>query len=275
MDTIYIQPIFAPDKLRFDRNWESLTSFFNYCEKYNYDIKFAIGGWCLDEYWDKFVTLINTSHLKNKITLLRFEKNYGKATTVNKLYEKVKEKKVDFKYILTADSDIVFTTETKNMVERLEKVAAKSVEYRKVPFGMCGLQQLGQGCHFTSIHENKYSFKNMFGEDENVVYPTNASGIAGGCLFVGREYWEKIGGYKVYGIYGPDDAYLLVGCAQLGYSWQVSDNIGIIHPHEDDAEYAKFKVATCQRMAGEGVKANIDKDISDMENFWKSHKINK
>ena len=52
MDSIYIQPIFAPDKMRFERNMASLESFFSYMESNIYDLKYAIGGWVSSEdFW--------------------------------------------------------------------------------------------------------------------------------------------------------------------------------------------------------------------------------
>jgi hypothetical protein len=270
MDTIFVQPIFAPDQKRFERNLDSLTSFFKYCDHYKYDVKFAVGGWCKDEYWTKFVDLVNGSYAKNKVTLLRFENNYGKAAVVNSLYAKVKEKNIDFKYMLTADSDIVFPIETEHMFDRLEDVAVKSVPIRKMPFGMCGLQQLGHGCHFQTIYQNEYTIDNRFGNKDRIVYPHASSGIAGGCLFFAKDAWDKIGGYRVQGVYAGDDAYALVDIARNGYSYQVADKIGIIHPHEDDAEYAKWKVKVCQRDTNGIVKQNLDSYINEANDFWKN-----
>lgn len=273
MDTIYVQPVFAPDNFRFERNLNSLTSYFNYVKENNYDMKFAIGGWCPnDDYWNRIVTLINTKGVNNKITLLRFEKNYGKATVVNKLYEKVKEKGVTFKYMLTADSDILFTLETKHLVERLEDVAEKSVAVRNKPFGMVGLQQLGSGCHFESIFQNEYKITNRYGEEERIVYPTSPSGIAGGCLFFSKDAWDKVDGYRVQGNYAGDDAYVCIDMANNGYSWQVTPNVSIIHPQEDDKEWAAWKVKVCQRDTDGIRKTNIDKYIAEADEFWKNHK---
>lgn len=273
MQTIYIQPLFAPDERRLTLNLDSLSSFNQYIIKYGYEnIPVAFGGWVSnDEYWNKLSTFIK-SNFKNIVALTRFEKNYGKSTVVNTLYSKVKQKNIQFNYLLTADSDIQFTNDVPKMIERLEDIANKSPLYTKKPFGLCGLQQLVNGCHYKSIYENQYTFTNIIGNIEKVVYPNIPSGIAGGCLFIGREYWEKFGGYKVYGIYGPDDATLLLGCGQLGYSWQVSDTIGIIHPPETDAEYQKLKLTLAQRMLREGIKTNIDKDIAEMDEFWKNKK---
>jgi hypothetical protein len=273
MDTIFIQPIFAPDKKRFDRNWDSLVSFLTYCEKYKYDVKFAVGGWCLDEYWEKFTKLINESYLKNKITLMRFEKNYGKAAVVNALHQKVKEKGVNYKYILTCDSDILFLKDTNNLIERLEQLAVESVKHTKKPFGMVSLNQKGANCHWEVCYQNQYTYTNKFGGKEKIVYPTAPSGIAGGCLFISKECWEKVNGYRQLGVYAGDDAYFLVDTYTNGFSHQMSDTIDIIHPTENDEEYAKWKHKVCQRdSAGGYKKENIDGLVEEAENFWKTRK---
>jgi hypothetical protein len=273
MDTIFIQPIFAPDKKRFDRNWESLTSFLKYCEKYNYDVKFAVGGWCLDEYWDKFVELINKSYMKNKITLLRFEKNYGKAIVVNSLYKKVKESNVSFKYMLTCDSDILFPDYTEHLIDRLEQLAKESVVHTKKPFGMVSLNQMGANCHWKVCYENQYVYTNKFNNVEKIVYPNHPGGIAGGCLFLSRDCWEKVGGYRQLGVYAGDDAYMLLDTNANGFSYQMSDTISIIHPTEDDEEYAKWKLMVCQRDSYGGIsKQNYDNIIEEAGNFWKNRK---
>lgn len=274
MDSIYIQPIFAPDKMRFERNMASLESFFSYMESNIYDLKYAIGGWVSSEdYWRDIVSLVNSRCPQHKITLMRFDRNYGKATVVNKLYDRVKEKNVNFKYFLTADSDILFPKETEHLIERLEDVAEKSVDSRKKPFGMIGLNQLVNGCHFQSIYQNEYKITNRYGKEERVVYPTAPSGIAGGCLFFSKEAWDKAGGYRVQGIYAGDDAYVIHDIHNNGYTYQVTHDIGIIHPHEDDKKYAEWKVKTCQRDTDGQRKNNIDKYITEAESFWNNHKV--
>jgi hypothetical protein len=270
MDTVFIQPIFAPDQKRFERNWNSLTSFFSYCDENMLDVKFALGGWCKDEYWDKFVDLVNSKYAKNKITLIRCDRNYGKAVTVNLLYNKIKEKNVDFKYILTCDSDILFPKETKNMIHRLEQLPAQSHTHTKKPFGMVSLNQLGANCHWKVCYENQFTYTNTFGDVEKMVYPTAPSGIAGGCLFISKECWEKVGGYRQMGVYAGDDAYFLIDTYLKGFSHQMSDTIGIIHPEDGDEEYAKWKHKVCGRDTAGGIKReNIDDKIKEADEFWK------
>ena len=273
MDTIFIQPIFAPDKKRFDRNWDSLVSFFKYCDAYKSDVRYVVGGWCLDEYWTEFQKLINDSYPKNKLILMRFEKNYGKATIVNTLYKKIKDKGINFKYLLTCDSDILFPLENQNMIERLEQLATESVRFTKKPFGMASLNQLGENCHWKVCYQNQYVYMNKLDKPEKIVYPTSPSGIAGGCLFISKDCWENVGGYRQLGVYAGDDAWFLLDAANHGFSYQMVDSLGIVHPSENDAEYAKWKAMVCTRDSfGGRKKDNIDAIIKETEEFWNNKK---
>jgi hypothetical protein len=73
------------------------------------------------------------------------------------------------------------------------------------------------------------------------------------------------------GVYAGDDAYLLMDLGMRGFTWQMADTIPIIHPPENDAEYAKWKVKVCQRDSGV-VKQNIDAQIKEASEFWSNRK---
>jgi hypothetical protein len=136
---------------------------------------------------------------------------------------------------------------------------------------MVSLNQLGANCHWKVCYENQYTYTNRFGGGEKIVYPTAPSGIAGGCLFVSKSCWETVNGYRQMGLYTGDDAWLLVDTYTNGFSHQMSDTIGIIHPEENDEEYAKWKNKVCGRDCVGGVRRdNIDKIIEEADEFWKS-----
>ena len=126
METVFIYPLFAPTQEMFNKNLRSLVSWFDYCDHYGYKVKFAIGGWCADQYWQWFSEVVSRRNPNDRLAMCRFDKNYGKAVVVNTLYKQVEQSGVGFKYILTADSDIVFPIETANMIERLEELAVQS-----------------------------------------------------------------------------------------------------------------------------------------------------
>lgn len=82
--------------------------------------------------------------------------------------------------------------------------------------------------------------------------------------------WKAVGGYRQAGVYAGDDAYILVDCAQRGFSWQMSDSIVIVHPMDDDAEYNAWKARICQRDSHTGPKneAQMMNIVKEFDDFW-------
>lgn len=262
--TIFIQPIFVPDEKRFQRNLDSINSFINYCEKNNVKIDCIFGGWGKEEYMTKIIDILSRKDLPfNVVSNNKFSKNYGKATVVNYLHKKAEEKQLKYDFILTCDSDIVFKEDEPNMIERLEKASERLDELRNKKTGLIALQQEGHCCHWEHKFQNKLDF------EEQVKFPNRAEGIAGGCLFIRKEAWDKIGGYRVLGVYAGDDAYMMIDMVRNGYTIQLCTTISIIHPHDTDEEYQKWKNKVCQRdSAGGKVKSNLDTIIKEAEDFW-------
>lgn len=294
MKTIFVvQPIFAPDKKRLERNLKSLETIFKYVRKYDViseiDIKLLIGGWAInEEFWDIIDKRVSEWSL-NTIKPKRFDKNYGKAYTLNSLVNVGKQSNPKFDYILSIDSDILFPKDNVQMFERLINAAEKITKIKKKPFGVLGLNQLEHCCHFKTITQNrktiKYEKTETFGDwkksindgklleinnniNDEVVWPNNPSGIAGGCVLISRKLWDTVGGYRVMGVYAGDDAYLLLDCHNRGFTYQVIKSIGIIHPFDDDDEYQKWKGRVCHRDSGP-IKNDISKQINEAEEFWR------
>lgn len=263
----FIQPIFAPDKKRLDRNLDSIKSLANYLKANPYDdINFYFGGWCKDEYWATIKTSIKECMEGKKFSYKRFSKNYGKAVVVNNLHKMIKNEQ----YILTADSDILFLPEEHNMFERLIECHDKMQKERKSKTGVIALNQKGQNCHLPLCFQNVREYENQFGNVETVNWPNGAGGIAGGCIFVSKDAWKKVGGYREMGVYSGDDAYLLLDMVRAGRTIQLFSSLHVVHPMEDDAEYAKWKVKVCQRDSGKYTQVN-ENQLKEAEEFWSKH----
>lgn len=269
---LYIQPIFIPDERRFIQNKLSIESFGKYIKQYPYDVKCIFGGWTYNNEWlDKIKQVITDNIPSNNILdVVSFDKNYGKAYIVNNLFKKVE--KISFKYFLTADSDIIFDTSIKNLFERLHDVGDKSAVVRNKPFGYISLEQTGECAHIkATVSQNKYTINNRYGKDETLVYPTKPSGIAGGCLFISKQAWKKVGGYKIMGVYAGDDAYFLLDINRVGFSYQMSPDISIIHPFQNDKEWHKWKVNTLRNGSSNGINRNMRdllKSIESYDKYW-------
>lgn len=260
----YVQPIFAPDEMRFQRNMDSLHSMAEYLRTYpTDDVTVMFGGWAADEYWDQIESYIK-ENFKNLKVLKRFEKNFGKAFIVNNLAKSL----TDEAFILNADSDIIFDVSEPNLFRRLLECAAVSVKARNMPFGMVALNQKGQCCHLPVAEAVKYQYTNSFNQVEVVGFPRGNGGIAGGCIFVNAEVWKHLGGYREMGVYAGDDAYLLIDIYNINHSIQMFKSLAIIHPQENDEIYAKWKFKVCQRDSAGGQGALSDEKIDEAEGFW-------
>ena len=268
MSILFIQPVFAPDRARLDRNLDSIKSFANYIKSYpEVTIDIIFGGWCNDEsYWVEIKNTI-AEHIGPGIPIKKFDRNYGKATVVNTLYNSRGDK--NYTYLLTADSDIVFDANIPQLFERCVEAAQESENTRQKPFGIMALNQKGQNCHMAQfVYQNRHKYQGKYGEEE-IVWPHGAGGVAGGCLFTSIKCWEATGGYRIMSVYSGDDAYYLLDAAKKGYSLQMFETGPIIHPLDDDEEYAKWKVKVCQRDSGPR-RDNINNYINEADDFWKN-----
>lgn len=270
---LYIQPIFIPSENRYSINEQSVLSLKQYLNAYPYDIKIMMGGWAVsDELWNRIENCIITELGDKLIAVRRFDKNYGKAYVVNTLFKECID--LDFKYFLTADSDMKFSLDIKNMFERLSDLPARSEQILNKSFGVAGLNQLEHNCHLSHIYKNKYEYINRYNDIELVVYGDQPNGIGGGAMFFSKEAWIKIGGYRIMGVYAGDDAYSLIDMYHAGYSYQMVDTIAMIHPRDIDTEYNVWKVKVCQRDSySDDRDANLEEKIKESEDFWKNRTI--
>ena len=273
MNQIFIQNIFVPDKVRFERNMESVKSLAKYLKKYKCeDLPCYFGGWNYDEENFMYITKFIHDNFKNHY-LFGFDKNYGKAYVVNKMYESAKVNS-NFKYIVTVDSDIVFDINQKFIFDRMEYVANVSKHVTGKPFGMLAFNFLENNVHFQSWFQNSYKIKNQFQMNETIVYPSQAGGIAGGALFISKDAWERVRGYRELGIYSSDDAILLQQIGQAGYSYGVAENMFVIHPFGDDScgvrEWKDKSLQICNSNLSEKTGEEYENLITQAENFWRT-----
>lgn len=234
------------------RNLASLTSFFKYLRTYPYPVKCAFGGYSID--WEPIEPAIEDS-----CVLLKLDRNYGKAYTVNKIIEEA-SKVTNFNYILTADSDIIFDTQCPHMFSRLVGMANF---LNTKPFGMIGLNQKEANVHSSLATENRIDFNG-----EVIYYPSVPAGIAGGCIFTSYQAWQAVGGYRVMGVYAGEDGWYLRDLEEKGFGYYLSESVYIIHPPEEDNHYARWKL---HQSTINGTKVDsLDSWVDAADQFWKS-----
>jgi hypothetical protein len=144
MSILLCQPIFGPIDRVTERNVNSLNSLGKYLKENNVtNVDVCLGGWARDAIqWGKIKEAIKNNF--GKIEILSFRDNVGKAIVINNLTKKFL--KPHHKYIMSADSDILFDTEVPDLFNRLIEMSHISEQIKQRPFGLLGLQQKGQGC---------------------------------------------------------------------------------------------------------------------------------
>ena len=268
---LYVQPIFGPNEYHLQRNLKSLESMFTYLKECPEFVKVAFGGWCAtDDLWNAVQEFIKNNFKDRVVLLKRFEGNYGKAVVVNDIMMSDEIDKLGVQYVLSADSDICYSTDNKFMFNRMKSCAEQSEIVKGKKFGLLACRQTENDRHYPTVQNNKFEFKNIHrNTDEVVVWPTDPSGIAGGCWMFSLEAWRKIGGYRIMGVYAGDDAYFLLYTKPNNLTWQVVNTISVVHPWEEDPDYGAWKGSVCGRDSN-GKNNNITKQIEEAANFWKN-----
>lgn len=280
---LFVQPIFAPDERRALANINSLMSFGNYLKRQhlrNIQVSFSLGGWAAnDQLWLRVVNTIK-NYIAPNVEPVRFDRNFGKAVVVNNLVQRVLSgggSVIDA--ILTADSDIVFLPTIDAFFERLVVAALESEKNRSIKWGLVAPNMVGDCRHFPSCYECGFYYSVRVDEKEfkeRLVWPGVPSGIAGGCLYINRQLWEAVGGYRVLGVYASDDAYLLVDCHQKGFTYQVLATLIVEHPVETDVEYGRWRLHLLHShhnsLVGQLVGDELEQRVREVDKFWTSRK---
>lgn len=278
-------PVFAPTEKMYLKNMESIISFVNYVKNNSHYLDGSkghildvyYGGWSVsDKYWDNISFFIKANIPSAKV--FRFEKNYGKAKVVNDLVSDYVIDKPDTQFMFTMDSDIQFTLDQKHFFDRLILAAQVLQDVSKKPFGMISLDQKGECCHwyeprtgYTGMNQ-KINYKlNGIGEEiqEEMVWPSDGCGIAGGALFVNLIIWKLIGGYRSFNTeYAGDDGFYLRDVQQAGNAVSILKTLSIIHPiPEDDPQYRKWK-DDCMKVAFEPFDQNKYNNNINTDKKW-------
>jgi GT2 family glycosyltransferase len=159
----------------------------------------------------------------DKITVYLSEKNVGKSTIVN--YMCSLHNNCD--YVISCDSDLIYEG-TANWVD--EAVWCMNNFPR---FKLLSLNQFGNCQHLSGLFSTTRVGK-------HIVKFGNYRSIAGGCFIIKRDIWDKIGGYKDVGVYGADDANVMLDVSKIA-SLGVIETLGMYHPFPNNEGYEKWK----------------------------------
>jgi hypothetical protein len=268
---VYIQTLFCPTQEMFEANKKSIESFGEYFQSNPYDdIEFIFAGYVEERYVHAILEPIR-KYFKGRSKFLRVDKNYGKAYVINKVSMDYINNHPENKYIFTLDHDIVFINneQNKDMFNRLIKASDQLSKIQARPFGLIAVN-LDQSdkdhpnAHWLHKFDKRFNWGN-----EIISWPSNAVGVAGGCLFINTSMWKDVNGYRVMGVYAPDDAALMQDSAKKGYTIGVLETIHTFHPDtHNDKNYHSFKSNILQVTQG----MSYDSARQRVDTFWNNQK---
>jgi GT2 family glycosyltransferase len=275
-ETLIVQTVFCPTRKMLEIQLRSLHSLRDYMQRNPMPREFFLAGYVHDDYHAELVAAIKDLFSDRQCLFVRFDRNYGKAYVVNATVERALQRNPDYRYLLTFDSDICFESGQPNLLPRLIKAADAAAQWFGRPFGLIACNFSGNNAHWIE----KFEQRQALGE-EVIAWPTEAGGgIAGGCIFLSIETWRKVGGYRITGVYGPDDGFLMLDVRAAGYFTCVLESLRVHHPEtEDDPEYADWKERTTRHFArrwhdckSELFDPDLPAAISDSDAFWRRAK---
>lgn len=269
MKIAFVHPIFAPTQGQAERNIRSVRSLAAYIRRYPLDdIGFYFAGWGLDPFIGQVIAAISDAMKEYEPYIHIFDRNFGKAYVTNFIVNEIVKKRSRPKILFLADSDIVFDVDCPRIFERIFEIMGRSIEITGKPFGLVALSQKEGNCHLSIARKNRYEFVNSFGDTENFFFPDAPAGIAGGCWACSLDAWETVHGYRQMGVYAGDDAFFLLDVASAGFSFQLADDLYIIHPVDHDPDYAIWKRDVCMRDSDGITKPDTSAQIEEAERFW-------
>jgi len=228
--------IYLPTYYRIEKTQKSLLSIVEDVKLSKYDIKIYIGDNSPNfpelREWLKELEENN----KDLISLHLGEKNLGKSGMVNYLYDN--SRKCD--YLFSIDSDMI-ALENSNFVDKMIFYLTRLEN--------CGLISSNQSdcCQ----HWFEKSIDVLTKQGLSVGYSNEGVGIAGGCICLRAEDWEKVGKYKEgHDIYTGDDGILTHNIGKILRKYvYVAMNCILEHPKptEDEKEYTEWKGKSWQR----------------------------
>lgn len=275
-ETLLVQTVFCPTRSMLEIQLNSMRALHGYMRQYPLQADIYFAGFVDNEYYDELVANIKELFHAEKSVFIRFNRNYGKAYVVNEAVKKALQRNNNYKYLLTYDSDICLENNQPDLLPRLIELSEKASRSFNKPFGLIACNFTGHNVHMLHKFENRKQL-----DDEVISWPTlpgyPGGGIAGGCLFISIDTWLKVGGYRVVGVYAPDDGYLMIDVHESGYFICIAETLFVHHPKShNDPDYQQWKIKAIQeftRKLDEGLAPDFASDVSESENFWKQSKL--
>jgi hypothetical protein len=265
--TLLIQPIFAPDEARYQRNLASARSLIERASSDTEAFACLFGGWGRPDLIAQLSDFI-AHNVPNQLAPPRlFESNIGKAAVTNALYRDHVQSRADIEHLWLIDSDMLLQEPADVQAALLVELANAFGDAQGRPAGLLSLAQAEHNCHVSAISENEVAIRLSDGSVQTVLYPNKPSGIAGGCILVSRAAWEAVEGYRELGVYAGEDGWLVYMIGHAGFAYGVAADIAVVHPYDGDVRYIEWKRDASQTFNHE---SHYTQSREHADDFWLS-----
>lgn len=162
--------------------------------------------------------------------------NLGKGAAVNELAKKIVNEYGLQDFVLSLDSDMVSIQD--GWIPKL--VQAYKVAKLYGTLGGVAVDQEGNSCHYTT------GFLDLYYDSFHFYKYKGNQGVAGGGLLIPMHVWQAVKGYNAFNLYGSDDGHFAHDCAVRNWDILLSKDVRLIHPGEDNPDYAQWKVRSAR-----------------------------
>lgn len=249
-DVVWLQPIFLPAQEYLKDHLKVIESLRDYalyqdathpnvtinCQL---TIRVHFMGWALNnELWQQYLDRWHElqQELKDSRCIrweqpepLRMDHNYGQAYIYAKLMENMKD---PYDFVIVNASDI-YLHQFKEPTLHLGVMTADCLGS-----GMCAYNELDFNVHDYSIDTPHLYVRHKVrgsetGRDiQSVTVCSVTGGVAGSLAIISREAMEKTGGYKVRGVFSPEDAWIMDSMNEMGFTSYLLESLYINHPYD-------------------------------------------
>jgi len=215
--------IFTPIYHRFEFTRNSIDSIIKHLDSSVYKCNLIIG---VNGYENDEMKTWLRKKIKHNVKLYENPENIGKAKIINEMYKM----NSNCTHVISIDSDLV-VDEEKNFIDGMLWCIEHFTEF---------------GLLSTFQKENDQHLWNMLKEEqtlnEQIVGHGSFNSVAGGCVILKKETWDKIKGYSEYGgVYGFDDGLMMQSVKNLSLKTGVIKTVRLTHPFELDSGYKNWK----------------------------------
>jgi hypothetical protein len=230
----WIQPIFIPSKAYLKLHEAVLKGLSSYQKRYktlpNVDLSIHAAGWALnDELWNEYMSMW-TLYMEPDVPIpVRIAHNYGQAYIYNMFYQQWIDDSVDF--IVTTGCDLYLEESVPPTLHQIVSSFDVNERCGLISYNMCPDNVHGPN---TPTNVVRVDIKNTLvseplSRSTLILSYMSQGGVAGSCSVIRWKALKEVNGYKVRGVYSPEDGNM--NSDLMSHDWQmyIADTCYVVH----------------------------------------------